>query len=510
MKILTSSAMKIAESIAVEKGSSYMELMEQAGKGAADRILGLADVSGKQVTVLCGKGNNGGDGLVAARYLVEAGAEITVIFVMGRELSALARANLYELEKRRVHFLEPDAPLTRRLEAIRKSDVLIDAIFGTGFSGELPATCKELAEAVNNCHAIKVALDVPSGIDCDTGLSDKDTLRADYTYTFAALKPAHILKASVPLCGKIELIDIGISAADIAAIPDGITLLRSETAVGCIPKRQEDSNKGDYGKLLNIGGCSHMTGAVILSTLSSMRCGIGLVKVAAPQPAIPAVAAHILECIYSPMPVSDSGSISIDGVEQLRTEMSWASAGLIGCGLSVCDDTRLLVEEVISSFGKPLIIDADGLNCVAENPAMLRKALAPVIVTPHIKEMSRLTGLSVEVIKNRRFDVAAQFAEKYGVTVVLKDSNTVIATPKRELFINSNGNSGLAKGGSGDVLAGMIASFLAQGASPLAAAVAGVFLHAEAGDMAAQTFTPYSMLSSDVIESIPFVLKQLL
>ena len=312
------------------------------------------------------------------------------------------------------------------------------------------------------------------------------------------------------MCGKIELIDIGIPAADIAAIPDGITLLSAETAAGCIPKRQEDSNKGDYGKLLNVGGCVHMTGAVILSTLSAMRCGVGLVKVAAPQPVLSAVASHILECIYSPLPVSESGSISIDGVEQLRTEMGWATAGLIGCGLSVCDDTRLLVEEVISSFGRPLVIDADGLNCVAENPAMLRKALAPVIITPHIKEMSRLTGLSVEIIKNRRFDVAAQFAEKYGVTVVLKDSNTVIATPKRELFINGNGNSGLAKGGSGDVLAGVIASFLAQGASPLAAAVAGVFLHAEAGDMAAQTFTPYAMLPSDVIESIPFVLKQLL
>lgn len=510
MKILTSSAMKIAESVAVEKGSSYMELMEQAGKGAAERILGLSDVSGKQVVVLCGKGNNGGDGLVSARYLADAGAEITVIFVMGRELSALARANLYELEKRRVHFLEPDAPLTRRLEAIRKSDILIDAIFGTGFSGELPDACKELADAASNCRAIKVALDVPSGIDCDTGFSDKDTLKADYTYTFAALKPAHVLKASVPLCGKIELIDIGISEADISAIQDGITLLNSEIVAGCIPKRRDDSNKGDYGRLLNIGGCAHMTGAVILSTQSAMRCGVGLVKVAAPQSAIPAVAAHILECIYSPMPVSDSGSISIDGIEQLRFEMSWATAGLIGCGLSVCDDTRLLVEEVVSSFGKPLVIDADGLNCVAENPAMLRKAKAPVIVTPHIKEMSRLTGLSVEVIKSRRFDVAAQFAEKYGVTVVLKDSNTVIATPKRELFINRNGNSGLAKGGSGDVLAGMIASFLTQGASPLAAAASGVFLHAEAGDMAAQTFTPYSMLPSDVIESIPFVLKQLM
>ncbi|MEG2596851.1 MAG: NAD(P)H-hydrate dehydratase [Oscillospiraceae bacterium] len=510
MKILTSSAMKIAESIAVEKGTAYLDLMEQAGKGAADKIIALTEVSDKQVVVLCGKGNNGGDGLVTARYLVEAGADVTAIFTLGRELSALSRANLYELEKKSAHFLDADAPLTRRLDAIRKSDILIDAVFGTGFTGILPDVCKEISSAANNCHAIKIALDVPSGVDCDTGNFDEDTLEADYTYAFGALKPAHVLKASTSVCGKIELIDIGIASGDIAGIPDSITLIRADNAADCIPKRRADSNKGDYGQLLNIGGSSHMSGAVILSTLSAMRCGVGLVKVAAPEVMISTIGAKIVECIYSPMPTSSVGSISIDGIEQLKEDMQTATAGLLGCGMSLTDDTRLLTEEVIASMDRPLVIDADGLNCVAENPSILRKAKKPIIITPHIKEMSRLTGLSVEVIKNRRFDVAAQFAEKYNVTVVLKDSNTVIATPKREIYISSNGNSGLAKGGSGDVLAGIIASFLAQGASTLFAAVAGVYLHAAAGDMAAQTFTSYSMLPTDVIDAIPFVLKQIL
>lgn len=510
MRILTSSAMKIAENIAVEKGSSYSELMERAGKGVADKILNLCDVSDKQVTVLCGKGNNAGDGLVSARYLSEMGAKITVIFVMGKELSALSRANLYELEKRQVYFLDDEDSLPRRLEALRSSDIIIDAVFGTGFNGELPPSCKEIFEIANLSHAIKISLDIPSGINCDTGFFDEDTFNADYTYSFASLKPAHILKSSVSLCGKIEIIDIGISKIDIYAIPDTITVLNTEMVAGCIPKRFEDSNKGSYGRLLNIGGSINMSGAVMLSSLSALRCGVGLVKIATPQPLIPIIASRIPECIYSAMPTSPYGSISVDGTNELRSDLEWATTALLGCGLSVCEDTKLIAEEVITTFNKPLVIDADGLNCIADNPEVLKEAIAPIIITPHIKEMSRLTGLSIEIIKKRRFDIAVQFAEKYNVTVVLKDSNTVIATPKREIFINRNGNSGLAKGGSGDVLSGMIASFLAQGVSPLSASVLGVYLHAEAGDITSKTLTPYSMLPTDVIETIPFLLKQIL
>ncbi len=510
MRILTSSAMKIAESIAVEKGSSYSELMERAGKGASELIEKICDVSGKKITILCGKGNNAGDGLVAGRYLSESGAKITVIFAMGNELSPLAHANLVELKKYNSHFLDSQTPIKDCFDALQNSDILIDAVFGTGFNGNLPEYVTELFKFANSCRAIKISLDIPSGIDCDTGFYDENSFKADYTYTFATLKPAHILKSSSSLCGKIKIVDIKINETDISAIPDNITLLNKEIISDCIPKRKDDSNKGDYGRLLNIGASVNMTGAIILSSLAALRLGVGLVKIAAPQPTIPVFAAKIPECIYSPMPTNNVGAISLDGLDQLHLEMHWANTILIGCGLSICDDTKLIVEDIIQNFKGPMVIDADGLNCIADNPSVLTKASAPIIVTPHIKEMSRLTGLSIEIIKKRRFDVAVQFAEKYNVTVILKDSNTVIATPKREIFINQNGNSGLAKGGSGDVLAGMVASFLSQGASPSSAAVSGVYLHAEAGDITAKALTPYAMLPSDVIDSIPFSLKQIL
>ncbi len=509
MKILTSSSMKIAENIAVQKGSSYSELMENAGKGAADKIEKLCDVFGKQVVVLCGKGNNAGDGLVVARHLSQAGANITVIFLLGKELSPLAEENLISLEELQVYTWDSEVSEERRLNMVNQSDIIIDAVFGTGFDGELPPECKKFFEVANASNAVKIALDIPSGVNCDTGLADEKSFKADYTYAFAAFKYAHILKVSSPFCGKSEIVDIGIEESDINSLTDTITVLTKNLVADCIPKRFEDSNKGDYGRLLNIGGSLNMSGAVTLSSLAALRCGVGLLQVALPGRIIPIIASKIPECIYLPMPVSHSGSMGADGLNALREAMEKASAILLGCGLSVCDDTQFICEEVIRNSNVPIVIDADGLNCVAENLDILREAKAPIIITPHIKEMSRLTGFSVELIKKRRFDIAAKFAENYNVTVVLKDSNTVISTPKRQVFVNKNGNSGLAKGGSGDVLAGMISSFLAQKVSPLSAAVSGVFIHAEAADITKKAMTAYSMLPSDVIDSIPFVLKDL-
>ena len=509
MKILTSSSMKIAENIAVQKGSSFFELMEKAGKGAADNIEKLCDVFGSQITILCGKGNNAGDGLVVARYLSQAGANVTVIFLLGKELSPLAEENLDLLEQLQVYTWDSEVSEERRLNMLKQSDIIIDAVFGTGFDGELPYECKKFFEAANLTNALKIALDVPSGVNCDTGLADESSFRADYTYAFAAFKYAHILKAALPFCGKSEIVDIGISENDINSLTDTVTVLTKGLVKECIPKRFEDSNKGDYGRLLNIGGSLNMSGAVTLSSLAALRCGAGLLQVALPGRIIPIIASKIPECIYLPMPVSSLGSMSADGLNILNNAMEKASAVLIGCGLSVCDDTQFICEEVIRNSRVPIVIDADGLNCIAENLDVLKEAQAPIIITPHIKEMSRLTGFSTELIKKRRFDIAAKFAENYNVTVVLKDSNTVISTPKRELFVNRNGNSGLAKGGSGDVLAGMIASFLAQGVSTLSAAISGVFIHAEAGDITKKAMTAYSMLPSDVIDSIPFVMKDL-
>ncbi|MGI5856196.1 MAG: NAD(P)H-hydrate dehydratase [Candidatus Merdivicinus sp.] len=508
MKVLTSAAMKIAESAAVEQGSSYLELMERAGAGAAKQILALVDVTERPVLVLCGKGNNGGDGLVVARHLVQAGGEATVLFLMGRELSALSRSNLYALEGLPVTLMDgASLPEEEWNGLFRSAGVVVDAVFGTGFSGDLPERCREALDEANRSSAVKIALDVPSGVDCDTGLFDPHSFQADVTYAFAAYKPAHLLKSSRALCGRLELVDIGIPEVQIASIADGVTVIRPDLAAHCIPRRREDSNKGDYGRLLDIGGCRNMTGAVILSALAAMRSGVGLVKVATAQPVVPLVGGRLLECIHHSLPTAGDGSISVDAADELREQSRWATAVLVGCGLSVTEDTKLLVEDLIASSCRPLVIDADGLNCIASNPDMLLKAHVPVILTPHMKEMSRLTGLPVEVVKARRFDVAAQFASKYGVTVVLKDANTVIATPKGERYLSDNGNAGMAKGGSGDVLAGIIASLLAQGAPTVSAAVAGVYLHAAAGDMAAQNLTQYAMLPSDLIDELPYVFR---
>lgn len=507
MKILTASGMKIAESIAVEKGGSYVSLMEQAGKGAAEKIISLIAPAGKNVTVLCGKGNNGGDGLVAARYLAEAGAYITVLYLMGEELSPLSRANRHLLESKATEIFVSDPESCR--EILRNTDIFIDAVFGTGFSGDLPALCRQIFALCAHQNALAVAFDLPSGMDCDNGFCDEFTFRADYTFSFACLKPAHLLKASAPRCGKTEVIDIGIDNAIIGSIP-AITILDAPLAALSIPKRRPDSNKGDYGKVVNIGGSFHMTGAVALSSRAMLRCGAGLVEAVTPSSISKTIAITTPECIYGPMTYNKEGTLAYSSMGAIQKELKTASAALIGCGMSVNSDTIAIVKETAGSFEKPLVIDADGLNCLSSDPSVLKEAKGPRILTPHIKEMSRLTGLDVDIIKARRFDIALKFAKDYNVVLVLKDSNTVIASPEGTIYMNINGNSGLSKGGSGDVLAGMIASFAAQGASPLAAAAAGVFLHGLAADITADAMTEYAMLPSDVIDSLPYAFQQVL
>ena len=508
MKILTASDMKIAESIAVEKGSSYLELMEKAGQGAAQKILGIFAPMKKNVIVLAGKGNNGGDGLVVGRVLHEAGAHVTVLYLMGEELSPLSRANKDLLDESIPQIALTEAESCREL--LRHADLIVDSVFGTGFSGELPTLCKEVFAIANGQNAIKVSLDLPSGMDCDNGFFDEESFLPQYTYTFGALKPAHFLKKSAALCGKVELIDIGIDDGIIDSIASAVTVLDHRLAALSLPKRHPDSNKGDYGLAVNIGGSYNMTGAMALSSRAMLRCGAGLVKAVTPSNISKTVAVGMPECIYGPMAYNKKGTLSVDALPAIKEALQPASAALIGCGMSVNEDTAAILKELAGTLEKPLVIDADGLNCLSLNPDVLKKAPAPRILTPHIKEMSRLTGLDIETIKKRRFDIALKFAREYNAVLVLKDSNTVIASPDGALYMNVNGNSGLSKGGSGDVLAGMITSFLAQGASPLSAAIAGVYLHALAGDIAAADLTEYAMLPSDIIDSLPYAFRQIL
>lgn len=532
MKILTSSSMKIAEAIAVERGSSYLALMENAGTAAVQRVLALLgrEAAGQLAVIFCGKGNNGGDGLVMARQLLQAGMTVTVLFPLGMQeekFTPLARANLHRLQEWQEGRLTMTAhPSEQQLEfCCRNAAVIVDAVFGTGFSGSLPAEVVRLFQAAEKSCGLLAALDIPSGINCDSGEGDPDSFPAEVTFAFGALKPAHLLKRSALRCGRIERLDIGISRSAIDSLPEGITPLTRTLAASCLPRRNPDSHKGSYGRLLNVGGCGHMTGAVMLSTLSALSGGVGLCKVAAPESMIPVIAGRILPCIYAPLPANPEGAISYEGIDRLSTEMSWANALLLGCGLSVCEDTRLLVEELVTTSNIPMVLDADALNCLAGQTQLLKKAKAPAILTPHLLEMARLTGESVELCRARRFDIAASFAREYGVVVVLKDSTTVIASPEGALYMTvpveqkgpdgfpctyGNSCSGLAKGGSGDLLAGLAASLLSQGAEPLQAALAAVWLHATAGDLCEEEMTAYCMQPTDVLHYYPAAFHQLL
>lgn len=267
--------------------------------------------------------------------------------------------------------------------------------------------------------------------------------------------------------------------------------------------RPDDSNKGTLGSLLCICGSYGMAGAAIMAGKAALRCGIGLLKIAVPKSIYPVCATNILESVYYPLEETSNGVISSKNADFLLEMCEKSSAVVIGCGLSVCNDTKNLVQSVITNCEKPLVIDADALNCICNKPEILKNLKAPAIITPHPGEMARLLHSTPKTVNSNRENTAIDFAKKFGVVTVLKGAGTIIASPDGEVYINHTGNSGMATGGSGDVLSGIIGSLLAQGAAPINAAAAGVFLHGTIGDLAAEKLGKISMLPTDMIDMIP-------
>lgn len=267
--------------------------------------------------------------------------------------------------------------------------------------------------------------------------------------------------------------------------------------------RPDDSNKGTLGSLLCICGSYGMAGAAIMAGKAALRCGIGLLKIAVPKSIYPVCATNILESVYYPLDETSNGVISSKNTDFLLEMCEKSSAVVIGCGLSVCDDTKNLVQSVITNCKKPLVIDADALNCICNKPEILKNLKAPAIITPHPGEMARLLHSTPKAVNSNRENTAIDFAKKFGLVTVLKGAGTIIASPDGEVYINHTGNSGMATGGSGDVLSGIIGSLLAQGAAPINAAAAGVFLHGTIGDLAAEKLGKISMLPTDMIDMIP-------
>lgn len=503
MKVYSCNQMKKIEENAYNGGMSYYDMMENAGKACFERLMKtVIKDSRPSVSVLCGKGKNGGDGYVIARHLFDAGIPVQIILIEG-ELKADEAVKMLE-KAEDVYTIDIHKNSNDAINAIIKSDVIVDCIFGIGFKGKTQGLTAELIENINKMNKLVVSVDIPSGLEGDSGNINGSVLKADYTFAVSCYKPVHILKPAADYCGKTFVIDIGFDEKcyekDVEA--DFESAVKSFIKSKLI-KRTAESNKGTYGKLLCVCGSRNMQGAAVLCTNAALKSGAGLVVSAFPDKAYNAIAPKITEALMLPLKDDKQGYISFDAEEVVMKTLKKCSAVVVGCGLGNTEATKRIVSCIIKQAKCPVLIDADGINAISGNINILKSAEAPIVLTPHPGEMARLTGRTVDDIQSSRVETARSFAKKYNVTLVLKGNNTVIALPDGRIFINPTGNAGMAKGGSGDVLAGIIGAFLAQGMFAEDAAVCGAFIHGMCGDETAKRYSMTGMTPSMMINHLP-------
>lgn len=513
MLVVTSKQMYQAECNAVQRGISFPQLMENAGQACAEIIIRhfcISKDTPRKVLVICGKGKNGGDGFVIARKLWEIGCEVTVMLACGDPKAKDAIDMFSLVESTSADIIRYDSNTTVLKSYIDSAEIIVDAVFGTGFSGSLDQSLSVLAKSVNASKAKTVSIDVPSGANCDSATVEGSVFNVDLTIAISAYKPIHIIKPCNACCGRVVVANIGIIKEDFEKLDTVVCkTFDAKEIKAMLPKRKTVSNKGTYGHALCVCGSMRMTGAASLSVNGALRSGAGLVTAAFPQSAYPAIAPKLTESLLLPLESSFDGTFAFSASGGILEAAKRATAALIGCGLGFTKDTSRLVSNLIKELKIPMIIDADGINAVSTNIDILKEAQVPIIMTPHPGEMSRLCGKSIAEILANPVSVAYEFAQEHGITLVLKGANTVVCSPeKEEIFVNTTGNSGLAKGGSGDLLAGMIVSFLAQGMKPYEASVCAVYLHGLCADMVAEKTSMRGMLPSDVLNYLPVLFSK--
>ncbi|WP_101911503.1 NAD(P)H-hydrate dehydratase [Marasmitruncus massiliensis] len=505
MRIVTAEQMKAIEQNAVSCGLSMERLMENAGSAAAMAIRREYEVDGRYVTIFCGRGNNGGDGFVAARRLCQAGANVAVVLTDGAPRTEQAKSMYEMIRMMDIAISEYGVDPHYLAERLAETDILIDAIYGTGFHGELDDRHRDICRLMNGVDVDTVALDIPSGVTSDTGFADSFAVRAAMTVVFDSGKPASAFPASEEYCGKVVLADIGIPEEAHEGIHSEFTMVDQEYVFSHLQKRRRRTHKGDYGKLLNVAGSQNYMGAAILSSLAGMRTGAGYVTLASSGEVCRTALPELLECVMLPLKTTDSGALSYESIPEILSVVQKSSAVLAGNGMGDSEDAQSIIFDLVRKTKCPLILDADGINAVSRNIDILKQACGPVVLTPHLMELSRLTGAPLEQLRRDALTVGRAFAREYQVTLVLKDAYTNTVSADGQVLINTTGNAGLAKAGSGDVLAGIIGALAAQGISPEIAAASGVWLHGAAGDMAARNYSQYGMLARDVIQALPQV-----
>lgn len=512
MKLVTSESMRAIDSECMDNlGIPGLKLMENAGVGTVrfiERRLGIAD--GTKVTVVCGKGNNGGDGFVIARELKSRRAAVGIYLAGRREdVSGDARANLDRLSRDAVIELTDGRSVAKLVEAMTKSDLVVDAVFGTGFQGVPRGLSGTVIDQINLCGRPVLAVDVPSGLNATTGVAEGECVRATWTCTMGLPKRGFYLHPGRTYVGEVHVVDIGVPPKAVEAMGLRENVLTLNEAAKLLPERFEGAHKGTFGRIVVLAGSVGYTGAAALTSESALRSGAGLVTLGAPASLNDVLEVKLTEVITRPLPETESRALSLEALPAAREMLAAADAVALGPGLSRDPSTQEFVRALVSEIDIPCVVDADGLNALSPEAVGGRSGNAPLVVTPHPGEMSRLAGRAVDDVQRAREDIAGEVAAKARATVVLKGPATVTADPNGEVFVNPTGNSGLASGGTGDVLTGIVAALLGRGLSGIEAGALGAFLHGMAGDVAAEEIGGVSMIAGDVLDRLPRVFLRL-
>jgi NAD(P)H-hydrate epimerase len=511
--IFTAAEMRALDARAIrELGIPGSRLMDAAGSGAAALIARwLTPIRDRHVVVVCGKGNNGGDGFVVARRLRARGAVVQVFLTARRGEVQGDAAEALAGWRGRVEAIDAGPDPGALARALERADAVVDALLGTGLTGPARGQVAAAIEAINAAGRRGVpvlSLDLPSGLGSDSGALLGPTVKATRTITFAGLKRSLLLHPAAAQAGPVDVVDIGVPAGEVAR---GITTWRLEAADvrRCFPPREADAHKGRFGHLLIVAGSLGKTGAAVLAGRAALRSGVGLCTIAVPASQQPIVAAHAPEYMTEALPETAAGTLALAARERILDLARRMDAVALGPGLSLHPETQELARALIVEVERPLVADADALGALAGHLDLLRRALGPRVLTPHPGEMARMLGVGTDVVQGDRLEITRSFGRDHRAGLALKGAGTVIGSPDGRVAVNPTGNPGMAKGGSGDVLTGIVGALLSRGLDPVAALEAGCYLHGLAGDLTAADRGEVAMIAGDIIEKLPGALRAL-
>ncbi|MBT5764450.1 MAG: NAD(P)H-hydrate dehydratase [Nitrospina sp.] len=512
LPVVTAEQMQAIDRHAIDDlGIPGITLMENAGIGVVHELqTRFPDLSLKKVFIFCGKGNNGGDGFVVARHLSGLGSEVRVLLA-GKlsELKGDAEVNATSAQNIgiQVDELTPDN-LNQHDPELRHCNIIIDAVFGTGLNKPVTGFMEKVIDKINQFEKFVVSVDINSGVDSDSGQLIGPHVKSALTLALACWKQSHLLHPSAGVMQETRLIDIGIPDKAHEGQDIRIHLCEEEDIKSWFQKRDPNSHKGNYGHVLVLAGSQGKEGAAGMTALAVLRSGAGLCTLALPDSC--QKAAHPMEVMTVPLPETANGTLALSAKESILELLKEKSALAIGPGITTDPETVALIGEILPLIQCPLVLDADALNAISAHKDWLGTLPDKTVLTPHPKEMSRLTGVPTQEIQNNRMTIAAKFASEHSLTLVLKGSPSLIASADGTVVINPTGNAGMATGGSGDVLTGIIAGLMAQGLAPCPAAIAGSYIHGQAGEHFAETESQTTLIAGDLLRCLPETLKRIL